>query len=111
MADRELTVDVQPFGPTATQLADLGRRLLRNEAVSRLLRRHKHRLVGIEVIDQDRGDRKSGRPREPDSFRAKIYDYNTHRTVVVEGSIRDPAQVTVSESGEQPPVTSEEFRE
>lgn len=111
MADDRLSIDIQPFGPTAAQLDELGRGLLRNDAVRSALGRNKHRLVSIEAVDPDAGERKPSRPREPDAFRALLYDYGAHRTLVLEGSIRDPAQLVMTESGEQPPVTTEEFAE
>jgi hypothetical protein len=109
--DAHLQVVVEPFGPTPEQLAEIGRSALRHSAIKALVGRRRHRLLGIEALEPEVGDRKSARPGQPIRFRATIWDYAASRTLLVEGRIDDPSEVSVTESNVQPPVTAAEFAE
>lgn len=109
--DETLRVDLKPFGPTATDLSRIGRELAENQQIKKALGRGRSRLLGIAAVDPDADDRKTDRPRAPDRFRATLYDYSASRALLVEGALRSPAEVTISQSAEQPPVTDEEFSE
>lgn len=110
LSSDDLRVDVEPFGPSADQLAEVGRSVLQHELVRKSLG-GKCRLLGIEAIDPDENGSKPAKPREPKRFRASIYDYVNSRTLLAEGPIAAPDRIELSESAEQPPVTYEEFRE
>lgn len=106
-----LRIAIAPFGATADRLARIGRSVLQHRAVTEALRGARHRLLGVEAVDPDSGDRKPARPHAPERFRATIYDYSNSRALAVEGRIDAPTEIEISESAEQPPVTSEEFAE
>src|SRR5215831_19374310 len=104
--DDLLRVEIEPFGPTARQLAKIGKSLLRHKAVRNMVGRGKHRLLSVEAVDQASEGRKTAKPREPDRFRATIHDYAAARTLLVDGRLDDPSEVAITESGTQPPLTS-----
>lgn len=106
-----LRVDIVPFGITADQTAPIGNSLLTHKLVKKALAGAKHRLLSVEAIDREAVGPKCARPQKPDRFRATIYDYSNARALFVEGRIAAPADLEISESAQQPPVTSEEFAE
>lgn len=106
-----LRIDLKPFGPTALDLEKIGRELAANAQLKKALGRGRSRLLGIATIDPVGGDSKTDRPRAPDRFRASVYDYDGSRTLIAEGSVRNPVEVTINASAEQPPVIDEEFHE
>jgi hypothetical protein len=106
--DSTLRIDVKPFGPTAEELAAIGQRILRDPEVLKRLGR-KHRLLTVEALEPAAD--KPGRPRPPDRFRATLYDYEASHALVAEGRLPHPSELELTESAEQPPVTSEEFAE
>lgn len=111
MANDALHLDIVPSGPSAEQLEETGRRVLQHDDVRKTVGREKYRLLGIEALEPEGREKAKAKFREPDLFRATIYDYGADRTVVVEGRIEDLGNLTVTETAHQPPVTDEEFRE
>jgi Copper amine oxidase, enzyme domain len=107
----ELNIAVEPFGPTAVQLDEIGRTVLHHESVKKIMCEGKHRLLSVEAVDIEREDKKHSSPHEAENFIATIYDYTAMRTLIVKGRIKDPSELTVLESSLQPPVNSEEFAE
>ena len=108
-ADR-LQLQIRPFGPTAVELEEIGRQVMANAELRKLLGRNRARLLSIAAVDRLEPDKRD-RPRPPDRFRAVVYDYGGSRALIAEGSLRRPAELAISESAEQPPVTDEEFSE
>ena len=106
-----LTVEMRPFGPTAEELAKVGRTLFRDKAFRRIAGNGEYRLLGIEARDADDPERKGRTPRPPELYRATVYDRTHARTLLVDGRIDRPSPMTIAESGDQPPVTFEEFSE
>lgn len=107
-AHDHLQVAVTPFGPTPERLAEIGRSVLRHDAVTALVGDGPHRLLSVAALDpEDHG--KPARPRAPARFRATIYDHAGSRTLLVEGRIDDPSELGVTETSVQPPVTAAEF--
>lgn len=102
----ELTLDIRPFGPDPTALQQLGGGLLEHRSLRSALERTRHQLLSVEPLDPDR---KVARPRASDRFRATIYDYTNNRTLLADGSLRDPKVLAVTESGLQPVPNPEEF--
>jgi hypothetical protein len=106
-----LTVDVQPFGPGADELSRIGRTLFAARAFRRAAGAGEYRLLGIEAVEADDRDQKSKAPRKPQRYRGTVHDRGRHRTLIVEGRLDKPTSFEISESGEQPPVTFDEFTE
>src|SRR5687768_9747961 len=102
----ELTLDIRPFGPDPAALQQFGPALLEHRALRRDLERTRHQLLSVEPLESDR---KSARPQVADRFRATIYDYTNNRTLLADGSLRDPDALVVTESGLQPVPSPEEF--
>ena len=102
----ELALDIRPFGPDPAALQQLGQTLLGHRDLRRTLERTQHALLAVEPLEPDR---KLARPRASDRFRATIYDYTNSRTLLADGSLRDPKRLEVSESGLQPVPSPEEF--
>ena len=105
---QELTVDLRPFGPDPAALLSRSQNLLAHRAMRRALQRTRHQLLSVEPIEPEE---KVARPRASDRFRATIYDYTNNRTLLADGSLRDPDRLEVTESGVQPVPTPEEFAE
>jgi hypothetical protein len=106
-SDTGLRVTVKSFGPTGQQLAAIGERTLALASVRKWIGRGKARLLYVEVLydNEDKGVK----PRPPSRFRATIYDDTDHRTIIAEGSLRDPSRVTLDESALPPPPSDAEF--
>jgi hypothetical protein len=102
----EPTLDIRPFGPDPAALQQLGPSLLEHRSLRGLLQRTRHQLLSVEALEPDR---KLARPRAADRFRATIYDYTNSRTLLADGSLREPEHLQVRESGLQPVPTPEEF--
>lgn len=103
---QELTVDIRPFGPDPAALQQRADNVLAHRALRTALQRTGHQLLTVEPLESDK---KVARPRASDRFRATIYDYTNNRTLLADGSLRDPNRVEIAESGVQPVPTPEEF--
>ena len=64
------------------------------------------RLLAVDLIEPPR---KTRRPTAPRAVRATYFDYTNNRTLVAEAPVEGAAQVRVSESGDQPLPTPDEF--
>lgn len=102
----EPTLDIRPFGPDPAALQQLGPSLLEHRSLRGLLQRTRHQLLSVEALEPDR---KLARPRAADRFRATVYDYTNSRTLLADGSLREPEHLQVRESALQPVPTPEEF--
>jgi Copper amine oxidase, enzyme domain len=102
----ELTVDIRPYGPDPAATQQLAATVVRHPALRRELRGADYRVLSLTAVESER---KLVRPRPEDRFRATVYDYTNHRTLVALGSMRDPDQLEVTESGIQPIPNHEEF--
>jgi hypothetical protein len=107
-ADTGIKVTVTPFGPTTEQLAAIGTRVMTQANVRTSLGRGKARLLYVEALD-DEDEAKRATPRPPTRFRATIYDDTHHRTILAEGSLRNPRTVTLAESAVPPAPSDAEF--
>jgi hypothetical protein len=103
-----LAVRMRPFGPSAEQVEALGQQVLQHRDLAAHLKRTRHRLLSVELVDPSE---KSARPRPPERFRATIYDYTNERTLRATGSIAAPRRLSVEESGDQPLPSTDEFDE
>ena len=102
----DLNVVVEPFGPSADELAAVGNAALTLASVRKLIGRSKPRLLYVEALDDED---KAVKPRPPGRFRATLYDDENQRTILVDGSLRGPRRVEVSESSLPPHPSDAEF--
>jgi hypothetical protein len=107
----DLSVELEPFGPTPDDLESASRRLLAHSEVKKLLKGARYRVLSTVTLEADEARKIGARPRPPDRIRTVIYDYSNHRSLLVTSSVSSPDEVTVEESGTQPAVTDEEFAE
>ena len=105
----DFTFQVELAGPTPEEFSELGQAVMANEAVRKALGKARHRLLGIELLDDSSDKRTDERSAAPNGFRATVYDYNQDRALLVEGPLRDPRAASVTESATQPLPTQEEF--
>jgi hypothetical protein len=103
---QELTLDIRPFGPDPAALQQLGANLVEHRGLRSALQQTRHQLLSVEPLESDK---KVARPRAADRFRATIFDYTNNRTLLADGSLRDPDLLQISESGVQPVPSPEEF--
>lgn len=114
----ELDVKIIPFGPAPQVIDRVLRGLEKTAAVRKYLKDTRHRLLYFELADDENsfeavaeGKKKPLRPSPPSRFRATFFDYTNNRTIFVDGSLKKPSVVKVTESGLQPLPTPEEFEE
>ena len=107
-SDSAVQVTVKPFGPTAEALAAIGAKVMALAGVRLLLGRAKGRLLYVEALDDESGE-KPAKPRPPTRFRATIRDDAAHRTLLVEGDLDHPGGALVVESALPPPPSDAEF--
>lgn len=107
----ELKLKFEPRGPEQSALDELGRALLQVPAVREQVGRARHRLLSLELVDDDPETKSARVPKAPERFRATIYDYTNNRTVRAEGRLDSPKSLAVEVSGDQPLPTNEEFEE
>jgi hypothetical protein len=107
----ELKLKFEPRGPEQSALDELGRALLQAPAVREQVGRARHRLLSLELLDDDPEVKSARVPKAPERFRATIYDYTNNRTVRAEGRLDSPKRLAVEVSGDQPLPTNEEFEE
>ncbi len=103
-----LQVKVVPAGPDREVVEKAARRVLSHASVRKQLKRGRHRLLSLELVEPET-EKKRARPAEPTRYRATIYDYAENRVLVVEGSLDGRGALEVTESGEQPQPTGDEF--
>ncbi|MEP7057166.1 MAG: hypothetical protein ABI809_05280 [Caldimonas sp.] len=108
-ADTGIQVSLKPFGPSTEELEAIGMRAMSLAGVRKLLGRAKGRLLYVEALDDEEGDRKRVKPVPPDRFRATIQDDAGLRALIVEGRLDDPGRATVAESALPPHPSDAEF--
>src|SRR5262249_37136359 len=106
----ELSVKVQPFGPTLEQLQALTQSVTRHPTIQKYLTKTRHRLLHIALLEPPE-EPKSARPKAPNRFQATFFDYTNNRTVCATGRLPKPTTLEVAESGLQPWPSEDEFDE
>ena len=106
----QVTVKIEPFGPTPTDIEALAQRVVNHRAVQTLLSKARHRLLYVDLLDSD-DDTKIAKPKPAERFRATLYDYTNSRTVFATGDVAKPSSLELSESGLQVRPSQEEFDE
>ena len=107
----ELSVRLAPQGPTAEAFASLANELLQHASLRELLNKTRSRVLTVEPIEPELEVKPARPPVASDRFRATIYDYTNDRALIVEGSLGNRRQLTVTETNQQPVPTEEEFEE
>src|SRR3954451_3256858 len=107
----DFSIEVEPFGPTPTDLDALSQRPLAHSRVKKLLKGAHYRVLSTIALETDDTRKGSAKPKPPDRVRTVIYDNSNHRSLLVTASLSRPDEITVEESGTQPAVTNEEFAE
>ena len=106
-----LEVKVVPVGPSQSQLDSLNNSLPNQPAVAALLQGNSYRHLYTELIETTDNKREM-RFAASSRFRAFFYDYSNQRTVVAEGPISNPANVTAHiETTSQPLPGAGEFQD
>src|SRR5258708_15738513 len=106
--DEKISLKISVFGPSTAAVEELRERLKTHPAVLKCLGKARHRLLWLTLVDPVE-DPKPARPKAPERFQAVFYDYTANRSVFVEGSMRNPAKVAITDSSFQPRPSPEEF--
>ena len=107
-SDTGLTVTGTRFGPTREELAAIGDRAMTLERVRKYIGCGNVRRLSVEALDnEDKGTQ----PRQPSRFRVTLYDDTNHRAILIDGSLRDPRRVDITESALPPHPSEREFAE
>lgn len=102
----DLTVEFEEVAPDQRVVDRAIRAIAQQPALREVRGDADTRLLAVDLIDPPR---KTRRPTAPRAVRATYFDYTNNRTFAAETPLEDPARVTVSESGDQPLPTREEF--
>jgi hypothetical protein len=106
MADTDIRIEVEPFGPDEPAVERAVGALARQRAVRGALENTDARLLAFALAEPAR---KTAQPTEPDRFRATWFDYTANHALEVDGRLSDPERATVAETGRQPLPNREEF--
>ena len=102
LAQGELKLKIEPRGPDQARIDAVSRTLSEHPTVREFLGKAHSRMLFFELIEPE-VELKPARPSPPpDQYRATFFDYSNNRTICVEGSLKQPKRVKVSESGFQP---------
>src|SRR5215210_2039521 len=106
----EVQVNIEPAGPGPEVLDEVSQALSEHASVQERLSETRSRLLSVELLNPQDADEADG--LEPDRYRTTTYDYTNNRVILTTGSLSDiQGSMEVSESGDQPLPTSEEFEE
>src|ERR671916_1842572 len=106
----EVQVNIESVGPGPEVIDEVKQALSEHPSVQEHLSETRSRLLSVELLNPVGADKADG--LEPDRYRATTYDYTNNRVILTSGSLDDiQGSMEVSESGEQPLPTREEFLE
>ena len=97
-SDAGLTETGKPCGLTREELARVGDRAMTSESVRKYIGCANVRRLNVELLDGEKG------MMPPSWFRATLYDDTNHRAILLDGSLRDPRLVDITESALPPNV-------
>lgn len=100
-------ITVTPLGPDQDALDALANELPNRPEILAKANQKPPRLLTLRLTD---GPEASG-DAAPGRFEAELYDYAAEKTLVADGSLTDPHDLTVDYGNFQPPPTREEFAE
>src|SRR5665811_532206 len=107
-SDTGLTVTGKPFDPTREELTAIADRVMTSEVVRKYIGCGNVRRLYVEAFDdEDKGTK----PLSPSYFRVTLYDDRNHRAILIDGSLRDPRRVDITESALPPYPSEREFAE
>src|SRR5262249_42749408 len=106
-----LEVSVEPMDPLPQDLAALGQRVLGSAPVRQALGTARHRLLAVDLLDDDLQQKDGRSAGSPTSFRATIYDYSNDRTLFARAPPDAPLHLQLGEPRRQPLPSAEEFEE
>src|SRR5215212_3993071 len=103
-------VNIEWAGPGPEVIDEVSQALSEHASVQEQLSETRSRLLSVELLNPEGADKADG--LEPDRYRATTYDYTNNRVILTTGYLSDiQGSMEVSESGEQPLPTGEEFEE
>src|ERR687894_2503503 len=106
----DVQVNIEPVGLGPEVIDEVSRALSEHASVQERLNETRSRLLSVELLNPVDADKPDG--LEPDRYRATTYDYTNNRVILTSGSLNDiQGSMEVSESGDQPLPTGEEFEE
>jgi hypothetical protein len=107
----ELKLKIEPRGPDQNRIDQVARALADQASVQKFLAKTRNRMLSFELVEPE-VETKPARPSPPPTlYRATFYDYSNNRTILVDGDLKQPKRVAVSESGIQPLPSYQEFDE
>ncbi|MGH7494365.1 MAG: hypothetical protein ACREOO_18490 [bacterium] len=106
----DLSVKIVARGPDVPTFNALRATILKHPMVGEFLKRTRHRLLSLDLLEPEPITKPQGIPAASQHFRATIYDYTNNRTVLVEGRLGQSKVLQISESGAQPLPSPEEFQ-
>jgi Copper amine oxidase, enzyme domain len=104
----ELSMKLEPFGPTPQAVRELVRGLPRRPDVQAQLKGTRNRMLSFRLLEPE--TKEQARPVPPNAYEATFYDYTNNRALLVRGGLR-AKRVDVSEAGTQPLPSQAEFDE
>src|SRR5215203_5246725 len=106
----DVQVNIEPVGPGPEVIDEVSQALSEHASVQAQLSETRSRLLSVELLNPVDAGKPDG--LEPDRYRSTTYDYTNNRVILTTGSLSDiQGSMEVSESGEQPLPTREEFEE
>jgi hypothetical protein len=108
--NNDVQINIERSGPGPEVIDEVSQAIAEHASVQEQLSETRSRLLSVELLDPVGADKADG--LEPDRYCATTYDYTNNRVILTTGSLNDiQGSMEVSESGEQPLPTSEEFKE
>src|ERR687886_366175 len=108
--NNDVHINIERSGPGPEVIDEVSQALAEHASVQEQLSETRSRLLSVELLDPVGADKADG--LEPDRYRATTYDYTNNRVILTTGSLNDiQGSMEVSESGDQPLPTREEFEE
>jgi hypothetical protein len=107
----DLAVKFEPFGPHPSVMETLSRELAAHPSLREHLNNTRHRLLYVELVDSEPDVKIDQDPKPASRFLATFYDYTNNRTIRALGSLADRQHLEVSEFGDEPAPSNEEFAE
>jgi hypothetical protein len=106
----DVQVNIEWAGPGPEVIDEVSQALSEHASVQEQLSETRSRLLSVELLNPQDAGKADG--LEPDRYRATTYDYTNNRVILTTGSLSDiQGSMEVSESGDQPLPTREEFEE
>jgi hypothetical protein len=109
LSQGDITVSM-PLEPSQASFSTISCAVLVNRTLAGMLKGTQHRVLSVDFIDASQRRQQTTASAPPERFRATIYDYTNHRTLLADGKVKQPSKVSIEETAIQPFPTEEEFR-